>query len=162
MTPQLAGDIVNGAYWMREPGPNAEIVVAVMGAPTAEAIEAIGLMSEDSRDAGLLVITSADRLNAGWTAAERARQRGSTGARSHIERLFAPLSRDCGMVTVVDGHPATLAWLGGVRGQRVTSLGVEHFGQTGTIGDLYRHHGIDANAILHAAQGLAPGRPMRK
>jgi pyruvate dehydrogenase E1 component len=161
MTPQLAGDIVNGAYWMREPGPNAEIVVAVMGAPTAEAIEAIGLMSEDSRDAGLLVITSADRLNAGWTAAERARQRGSTGARSHIERLFAPLSRDCGMVTVVDGHPATLAWLGGVRGQRVTSLGVEHFGQTGTIGDLYRHHGIDANAILHAAQGLAPGRPMR-
>ncbi|WP_413991723.1 transketolase [Labrys okinawensis] len=161
MTPDLAADIVNGAYWMRRPGPNAEIVVAVMGAPTVEAIEAIGLMSEDRRDAGLLVITSADRLNAGWTAAERARQRGNFNARSHIERLFAPLSRDCGLVTVVDGHPATLAWLGGVRGQRVTSLGVEHFGQTGTIQDLYRHHGIDTNGILHAAQALAPGRPMR-
>jgi pyruvate dehydrogenase E1 component len=161
VTPELATDIVNGAYWLRRPGPNAEIVVAVMGAPAAEAIEAMGLMSEDRRDAGLLVITSADRLNAGWTAAERARQRGNAGARSHIERLLAPLSRDCGIVTVVDGHPATLAWLGSVRGQRLTSLGVEHFGQTGTIGDLYRHHGIDTNAILHAAQALAPGRPMR-
>jgi pyruvate dehydrogenase E1 component len=161
MSPALAADIINGAYWLRPPGPNAEIVVAAMGAVVPEAIEAIGLMSEDRRDAGLLVITSADRLNAGWTAAERARQRGNAGARSHIERLLAPLSRDCGLVTVLDGHPATLAWLGSVRGQRVTSLGVEHFGQTGSIQELYRHHGVDANAILHAAQALSPGRPIR-
>ena len=39
--------------------------------------------------------------------------------------------------------------------------GVEHFGQTGTMADLYRHHGIDANAIIHAAQALSPGRPIR-
>jgi pyruvate dehydrogenase E1 component len=161
MTPELATDIVNGAYWLRRPGANAEIVIAVTGAMAPEAIEAMGLMGEDRRDAGLLMITSADRLNAGWTAAERARQRGNAGAMSHIERLLAPLTRDCGLVTVVDGHPATLAWLGGVRGQRLTSLGVEHFGQTGTIQDLYRHHGIDANAILHAAQALSPGRPIR-
>ena len=161
MTPELATDIVNGAYWLRRPGANAEIVVAVTGAMAPEAIEAMGLMGEDRRDAGLLMITSADRLNAGWTAAERARQRGNAGAMSHIERLLAPLTRDCGLVTVVDGHPATLAWLGSVRGQRLTSLGVEHFGQTGTIQDLYRHHGIDANAILHAAQALSPGRPIR-
>jgi pyruvate dehydrogenase E1 component len=161
MTPELATDIVNGAYWLRRPGANAEIVIAVTGAMAPEAIEAMGLMGEDRRDAGLLMITSADRLNAGWTAAERARQRGNAGAMSHIERLLAPLTRDSGLVTVVDGHPATLAWLGGVRGQRLTSLGVEHFGQTGTIQDLYRHHGIDANAILHAAQALSPGRPIR-
>ncbi|MDQ0392408.1 transketolase [Labrys monachus] len=161
MTPDLARDIINGGYWLRRPGPNAEVAVAVMGALTPEAIEAVGLMSEDRRDVGLLVVTSADRLNAGWTAAERARQRGAGAAASHIERLLAPLSRQCGLVTVIDGHPAALAWLGGVRGQRVTSLGVEHFGQTGTLQDLYRHHGIDANAIIHAAQALAPGRPIR-
>jgi pyruvate dehydrogenase E1 component len=40
-------------------------------------------------------------------------------------------------------------------------LGVEHFGQTGTIGDLYRHYGIDTNAIIEAAQNIAPGRPVR-
>jgi pyruvate dehydrogenase E1 component len=161
MTPDLSAAIVKGAYWLRRPGPNAEIVVAFTGAVAPEAIEATGLMGEDRRDVGLLAITSADRLNAGWTAAERARQRGTVGALSHIERLLAPLSRDCGLVTVADGHPAALAWIGGVHGHRVKSLGVEHFGQTGTIQDLYRHHGIDANAIIHAAQALSPGRPIR-
>src|SRR5688572_24939554 len=90
-----------------------------------EAIEAVGLMGEDRRDVGLLAVTSADRLNAGWQAAGRARQRGQRHATSHIEALLAPLQRDCGIVTVLDGHPATLAWLGGVHGHRVKALGVE-------------------------------------
>jgi pyruvate dehydrogenase E1 component len=80
---------------------------------------------------------------------------------SHIERLLAPLSRDCGIVSVIDGHPATLAWLGSVHGHRQKPLGVEHFGQTGTLADLYRHHGIDANAIIHAAQAVSAGRSAR-
>jgi hypothetical protein len=126
-----------------------------------EAIAAVGLMAEDRRDVGLLAVTSADRLNAGWTAAQRARERGLAHARSHAERLFAHAPRHCGIVTVIDGHPATLAWLGGVGGHRVRSLGVEHFGQTGSIPDLYRHHGIDTNAIVAAAEGIAPGRPIR-
>jgi pyruvate dehydrogenase E1 component len=161
MTPELSADIINGAYWMRRPGPNAQVVIAYMGAVASEAIAAAGLLAETHRDIGVLAITSADRLNAGWTAAERARQRGHHGASSHVERLIEPLSRDCGIVTVIDGHPATLAWLGAVNGHRVKSLGVEHFGQTGTVDDLYRHYGIDANAILHAAQAVALGRPVR-
>jgi pyruvate dehydrogenase E1 component len=48
-----------------------------------------------------------------------------------------------------------------VHGHRVRSLGVEHFGQTGSIPDLYRHYGIDANAIVAAAAALTPGRPIR-
>ena len=91
----------------------------------------------------------------------RARERGLIHARSHIERLIADLPSNCGLVTVLDGHPATLAWLGAVNGHRVRPLGVEHFGQTGSIPDLYRHYGIDANAIVAAAQAIAPGRPIR-
>nr|WP_256515209.1 transketolase [Alsobacter ponti] len=161
MTPELAAAIIDGAYWLRPPGPNCEVVIAYQGAIAPEAIAATGLIGEDRRDVGLLAITSADRLNAGWTAAERARQRGQTGAMSHVERLLAPLSRDCGLVTVIDGHPATLAWLGSVHGHRLRALGVEHFGQTGSLADLYRHFGIDANAIAAAAQSVAPGRPVR-
>ncbi len=157
----LATDIVNGAYWLRRPGPNAEVVVVYQGVVAPEATAAAGLLGEDRRDIGVLAVTSADRLNAGWQAAERARQRGAIGAMSHIERLLAPLSRDCGLVTVLDGHPATLSWLGGVYGHRVKSLGVEHFGQTGSIADLYRHYGIDTNAIAHAAQAVSAGRPVR-
>jgi pyruvate dehydrogenase E1 component len=161
MSADLVQDIINGAYWLRPPGPNASVIIAYQGVVAPEAIAATGLLAEDRRDVGLLAITSADRLNAGWQAAERARQRGAHDAKSHVERLLAPLSRDCGMVTVIDGHPATLAWIGGVSGHRVKALGVEHFGQTGTIADLYRHHGLDTNAIVHAAQAVSPGRGIR-
>lgn len=161
MTPDLRSDIVDGGYWLRKPGPNARVIVAYAGAIAPEAIAAVGLMAEDRRDIGLLAVTSADRLNAGWSAAQRARERGLVHARSHIERLLGEAPPDCGIVTVVDGHPATLAWLGAVEGHRTRALGVEHFGQTGSLADLYRHYGIDSNAIIAAAQSIAPGRPMR-
>ena len=161
MSEELRQGIVDGAYWMRKPGPNAQVVVAYAGAVAPEAIEAVGLMAEDRRDVGLLAVTSADRLNAGWTAAQRARERGLVHARSHVERLLTDLPPHCGIVTVLDGHPATLAWLGAVGGHRTRSLGVEHFGQTGTIAELYRHYGIDAQGIVAAAEMIAPGRPIR-
>ncbi len=161
MDAALGRAIIDGAYWVREPGPNAQVVVAYTGAVAPEAMQAIGLMAEDRRDVGLLAVTSADRLHAGWAAAQRARERGLAHASSHIERLLRPLPRQCGLVTVLDGHPATLAWLGAVHGHRTRALGVEHFGQAGTVADLYRHYGIDANAIVAAAQSVVPGRPIR-
>jgi pyruvate dehydrogenase E1 component len=161
MTPELRKAIVDGAYWLREPGPNCQVIVAYTGAIAPEAIQAVGLMAEDRRDVGLLAITSADRLNAGWTAAQRARERRLVHARSHIERLLADVPTNCGIVTVLDGHPATLGWIGAVSGHRVRPLGVEHFGQTGSLVDLYWRYGIDANAIVAAAESIAPGRPIR-
>jgi pyruvate dehydrogenase E1 component len=161
MTPALEQDIVDGAYCLRPPGPNAEVVIAYTGAVAPEAIEAVGMIGQDRRHVGLLAVTSADRLNAGWTAASRARERGLVHARSHVERLFADLPHHCAIVTVSDGHPASLGWLGSVYGHRTRSLGVEHFGQSGTINDLYRHFGIDANSIATAADRITSGRPVR-
>jgi pyruvate dehydrogenase E1 component len=161
LTPDQQREIIDGAYWLRRPGPNCQVVVAYTGAVAPEAIQAVGLMAEDRRDVGLLAVTSADRLSAGWTAAQRARERGLAHARSHIEQMLDAVPAHAGIVTVLDGHPTTLAWLGAVAGHRVRSLGVEHFGQTGSIPDLYRHYGIDANAIVAAAAALTPGRPIR-
>ena len=157
----LAADMIAGAYWLRRPGPNAEIVVAYQGAVAPEAMAAIGLIGEDRRDVGLLAVTSADRLYAGWNAAQRAREAGRTEAASHAERLLAGLPPHCALVTVLDAHPATLGWLGSVAGHRTRPLGVTRFGQTGTVADLYRAAGIDAQAIAAAAQGVAPGRRIR-
>ncbi len=161
MDEDLAHDIVDGAYWLRRPGPNAQVVIAYTGAVAPEAIAAVGMLGEDRRDVGLLAVTSADRLTAGWSAAQRARERGLSHARGHIERLLDGLPPHCALVTVVDGHPATLSWLGSVAGHRTRALGVEHFGQTGTIADLYRHYGIDARGIVAAAEAASPGRPVR-
>jgi pyruvate dehydrogenase E1 component len=161
VSPALDHDITEGAYWLRRPGPNAEVVVAYTGAVAPEAIEATGFIGESRRDVGLLAITSVDRLHAGWTTARKLRRdRRGVQHLSHIEKLLAPLPRDCGIVTVIDGHPAALGWLGSVRGHRVEALGVTQFGQTGTIDDLYRHYGIDANAIIDAAECLTFGAPV--
>ena len=161
MTPDLQRDITEGAYWLRKPGPNAEVIVAYTGALAPEAIEATGFIGESRRDVGLLAITSVDRLHAGWTAARNLRRdRRGMQHLSHIEKMLAPLPRDCGIVTVIDGHPAALGWLGSVRGHRVEALGVEQFGQTGMIDELYRAYGIDANAIIDAAESLTSGAPV--
>ncbi len=157
----LKEQVIGGAYWLRPPGPNCEICIAYQGAVAPEAIAAAGYLAEDRRDVAVLAVTSADRLNAGWQAASRARMQGDAHAQSHIDALLAQLPAFSGLVTVLDGHPVALSWLGGVRGHRALSLGVEHFGQSGRIADLYAHHGIDTNAILKAAQALVSGRPVR-
>ena len=126
-------------------------MIAYQGAVAPEAIGAAGILAEHRRDIGVLAVTSADRLNAGWTAAQRDRARGNRKAAGHVER-----PRHCVVLTVVDGHPATLSWLGAVAGHKTVPLGVEHFGQTGTIRDLYRHHGIDRDGIVDQARGALP------
>ena len=148
---------IDGAYWMRKPGPNCEVVIAYQGAVAPEAIRAAGIIGEGRRDVGVLAVTSADRLNAGWTAAQRARANGNKKATSHIENLLQDLPRNCVMISVIDGHPATLSWLGGVRGHQTISHGVEHFGQTGTIADLYHHFRIDADALVSSASEMSEG-----
>ncbi len=150
--------VIDGGYWLKKPGPNAEVVIAYQGVVAPEAIKAAGRIGNNRRDIGVLAVTSADRLNSGWTAARRARARGNTNAKSQIERLMENVPRHAQVITVTDGHPATLAWIGGVKGHAVTPLGVEHFGQTGTVRDLYRHFQIDAEAIVSAASHLSPGK----
>jgi hypothetical protein len=77
-----------------------------------------------------------------------ARARGEIGV---AERLLARLRPGAALVTVGDFHPATLSWLGAVAGSTIVPLGVDRFGQSGDIADLYRAYGIDTDAILDAA-----------
>ena len=149
---------IDGAYWMRKPGPNCSVVVAYQGAVADEAIAAAGMIGENRRDVGVLAVTSADRLNAGWTAAQRDRARGNPNATSHIETLMQALPGNCTLVTVLDGHPATLSWLGAVAGHKTIPHGAEHFGQTGTINDLYRHFRIDRHSIVQSVRSLTAGK----
>ncbi|WP_296423728.1 1-deoxy-D-xylulose-5-phosphate synthase N-terminal domain-containing protein [Yoonia sp.] len=149
---------IDGAYWLRKPGPSCEIVIAYQGAVAPEAIKAAGLIAEGRRGVGVLAVTSADRLNAGWTAAQRMRSGGVAGARSHVETLLGDLPRNCVIVTVIDGHPATLSWLGAVQGHQTVPHGVEHFGQTGTIADLYSHFRIDAQSLVQSVSELTRGQ----
>jgi len=151
MTPELSDAIVRGGYWLVPPDPETGLAVVSCGVVTTEAVLAHALIREDVPGAGLLVITSAGRLHGEWLAARRARAAGDAGCRSHVELLLESLPRSAALVTVLDGHPATLSWLGSVALHHVVALGVEGFGQSGDIPDLYRTYGLDAQAIIDAA-----------
>jgi pyruvate dehydrogenase E1 component len=150
--------VIAGAHWVVPPAEGARIALAYQGPVAPEALAAFAEVAAEEPGAGLLAITSPDRLHAGWLAAMRARRRGDPGAVAHVEHVLAPLARGAALVTVLDGHPATHAWLGAVRGQRVVPLGPDRFGQSGDIPDLYREYDIDADSILDAcAQALLAG-----
>ncbi|MGE3784892.1 MAG: transketolase, partial [Alphaproteobacteria bacterium] len=141
----LTTDIVAGAYWLREPAADAELAIAYCGAVAPEAVAAHEAISEDVPGAGLLAITSPGALYRDW-------QEGlSSGQPGSAERLLRWLRPGAALITVTDGHPAALSWLGAVARHTVVPLGVDRFGQSGDIPDLYREYRIDRDAIIDAA-----------
>ena len=143
--------ITAGGYWLREPADTPGIVLVYTGAVAPEAHEACRILAEDLPGIGLLAVTSADRLHKDWIHARHARRSGVAGAVAHIESLLARAGDETALITVCDAHSATLGWLGSVAGQAIYPLGVDGFGQSGDIPDLYAHYGIDTESILDAA-----------
>jgi len=141
----LRTDILAGGAWLVPPAPGAELAIVAVGAVMPEALAALDMLRQDVPGAGVLAVTSADRLYADW------RRSLADGGECHLARLLAPLAPDAALVTVHDGHPATLAWLGAVGRHVVHPLGVDRFGQSGDVTDLYRAYGLDADAIVDAA-----------
>ena len=135
MSDELAEDIIEGAYWMREPGPNAEVIVAYSGVIAPQAIAAVGLMAEDRRDVGLLASppptgsTLAGRRPAGRASVGRAKARATSSGCWPLPRRTAG-SSPCSTAT-----PRRSPGSARCAASRTRALGVEHFGQTGTVAD---------------------------
>jgi pyruvate dehydrogenase E1 component len=146
---------LQGAYWLEAPAEGAELAIAYSGTLAPEARAGFEALREEYPGLGLLAITSPDLLHRGWTAAGRARWTNGPRIKSHIEALLAPLAPGAGLITMLDGSPSALSWLGSVCGNRVRALGVERFGQTGDLIDLYRTYRLDLDAILDAAADLS-------
>ncbi len=147
-------DAVKGGYWLRPPAPGAEAAIAFCGAIAPEALAAWETLSEDLPGLGLLNITSPDLLHRGWSAGRAARWAGKEASPSHVESLLDALPRHAGLVTVIDGSPSALSWVGAVKGMRVSPLGIDRFGQSGDLPDLYRIYRLDSDSIIEAAAEL--------
>ena len=144
---------IQGGYWLKPPAPDARAAIVYSGAIAPEALQAWEILSEDVRGLGLLAVTSPDLLHRGWSAREASRWSGGSEP-SHVETLLSALPADAGLVTMLDAAPASLSWLGGVRGQRVIPLGIDRFGQTGDLEDLYREYRLDPDAVVEACAAL--------
>lgn len=149
---------VAGGYRLVEPvdgwEPGAHVVIAGCGAVLPEAVHAAAALAAEGVAATVLDLTSPDRLYREWrdeldTAARDARP-ADLGA-LHLAQLLPPAERRSPIVTVHDAASHSLAWLGSVFGQRVVPVGVDRFGQSGTIADLYDEFGLLPDQLANAA-----------
>jgi pyruvate dehydrogenase E1 component len=152
LTDELKRHLIKGAYWLTPPAERANLAIVACGALIPEALEAHEELMEEFPGLGLLVVTSPDQLHRDWIHHLRTGVSSDSADKVHIVSLLKPLSEAASLVTVLDGHPAALSWLAGVGRHRITPLGVDRFGESGDIPDLYRACGIDASAIIAAAR----------
>ena len=137
-----------------EPLPPGSPVVHVVaaGAIVPEAVAAVRTLHQEEIAANLIVITSAERLAAGQHGGRvDAMRRGRPDDVGHLGTLIPRGQRRAPIVTVADAASHALSFIGGVFGAPVVPLGVDTFGQSGTIPDLYAYAGIDADHIVEAA-----------
>jgi pyruvate dehydrogenase E1 component len=142
--------VVAGAYPLRRAAGSPSVTIAAMGAVMPEALAAAERLDQVGVPADVVCVTGPGLL----FRALRARQ-GLQEAEDWILGQAFPADRATPLVTVLDGHPHTLAFLATINHVPHAALGVDRFGQSGTIEDLYREHGIDTDAIIRAALDLA-------
>jgi pyruvate dehydrogenase E1 component len=154
-------DMLKGGYWLKRPSGDAQAAIVFTGAIAPEVLTAYDWLLEDIPGLGVLNVTSPDLLHRDWSA-KQAERWISKAEVSHVGTLLSALSPNAGLVSIIDGSPSALSWLGGVKGMRVAPLGTDRFGQTGDLVDLYRNYRLDADAIVEAAAELFLGASKRR
>jgi pyruvate dehydrogenase E1 component len=152
MTGELRTSILNGGYWLVPPSGDATHVVVAMGAVLPEAVAAHRELLNRGCATGLLVVTSPDVLCQQWCQ-RIGTKRQLQSNQMDTANLMSCVDPSATLVTVLDGHPLSLAWLGATAGFRVRPLGVSSFGMSGYVSELHREHGIDSATIVQAVLG---------
>jgi pyruvate dehydrogenase E1 component len=149
---ELRRQIVAGGYRLVEPGSGETLIVAASGPVMPEVLAAADLLADEGVASVVLDITSLNRLYSGWADSFSSATRASAmpdGA-GHLERLILPDERSAPILTVHDAASHSMAWLGSVFGQRVVPIGVDRFGESGTIEELYEAFGMLPHQIMTA------------
>jgi len=141
----LKENIIKGGYWLKKPGANPHIIIVYQGVIANEVVEAVSMLGERFKDIGILSVTSSDNLFHDWK--NTSSNFSSQKAHSHIETLLSSVPKDTKLITVIDGHPMTLSWIGSVYGHKTITLGVDRFGQTGNVKELLTEFAIDSGNI---------------
>ena len=143
--------VVAGAYpLLRAADP--KVTIAAMGAVVPEALAAAERLAAAGTPADVVCVTSPGLLFRALRARAGLQEETETWI---LDQAF-PASRATPLVTVLDGHPHTLAFLATINRVPHAALGVAQFGQSGSIEDLYRYNGLDTDAIIRAALDLIP------
>ena len=141
--------VVAGGYPLRR-RDDARVTIAAMGTMMSEALAAANRLEQSGVPTNVICITSPGLLFEAWQA-----RQGRRTAQTWILDQLLPADRATPIVSVLDGHPHTLAFLANIQHVPLTALGVSGFGQAGSLEDVYRYHGIDTDSIVAAALDIA-------
>ena len=147
----LRAQVLEGAYLLRSLNGDQRVTIAACGAVLPDVLEAAEELANEGIGVDVIDVPSPGRLFHAWRGAQVDGIRHAR--RAGLPPAFARFPRQP-LVTVQDASSHHLAWLGGALGVPGTSLGVDRFGQSGTIADLYREYDLDAGSIVNAALGL--------
>lgn len=153
---ELRRNVLRGGYRLidrrdmpgYQPGENV-VHLFTCGAMVPLAVEASNDLAGDELFVNVINVTSPDLLHRGWVSASQARMNGRQ-ASHHLEQLIPEGERQCPLVTVMDGHPHALSFLGSVFGVKTVPLGVDQYGQSGTRQDLYDYYQIGLKSMVQA------------
>ena len=146
--------VVAGAYPLRRP-EHPKVTIAAMGALVPEALAAAERLAATGVPANVVCVTSPGLLFRALRARQGLQGNGVLPGEPWILDQAFPATRATPLVTVLDGHPHTLAFLATINRVPHAALGVAQFGQSGSIEDLYRDNGIDTDSIIRAALDVA-------
>jgi pyruvate dehydrogenase E1 component len=152
---RLRAQVLLGGYRLVDPPADDRPAVTIVttGVMAPEAVAAATVLDEEGVRASVVHLTSPDRVYRSWRSGFT-RSTGSARAvrvPSHLHRLVPANERAMPIVSVHDAASHSLAWLGSALGTRQYALGVDRFGESGTIADLYEITGISMGSIVNAA-----------
>jgi pyruvate dehydrogenase E1 component len=134
---------------LREAG--APVVhLAASGAVLPETLAAAAELADEGIAAHVVDVTSLDRLYSAWQRTLRQGVRTAT-APSVPGALRTVFGHRAPVVTVHDAPSHTMAWLGSALGTPCVPLGVDEFGQSGSVHELYELHDLLPGSIVNAA-----------
>ena len=134
--------IIKGCYWLQEPLTPKPIILICTGVIIGEIEKLEEEITKEEIDLGILIVTSPDKLYSDWMNAK------GNNTVSHIEKMLESYNRNTSLITLIDGHSSSLAWIGSVLGHKVYPMGLNKFGQSGDLDEIYKYTNIDFKSII--------------
>jgi pyruvate dehydrogenase E1 component len=144
--------VLAGAYRLIDAGSvdGPDVYLVGCGAVLPEVVAAAARLADQGVAAHVVDVTSPDRLYTTWRNVMRDDVRAGAAPRRCLllDEVF-PVGAP--VVTVHDASSHALAWLGSALGVSAMPLGVDEFGQSGSVRELHEQHDLHPDAIANAA-----------
>jgi pyruvate dehydrogenase E1 component len=139
----IKDDIIKGGYWLQNNEKKLDLIIICTGVIVGEVINCLNLIKDEELNIGIFIATSPDALYEDWITSTK-----KSNYKSHLEKKLFNVNTKTPIITIIDGHSSALSWIGSIKGQKIIPLGVNKFGQSGDLKEVYQFNEIDLNSIV--------------